>query len=124
MDNNAVSSKIKSDIKTLGISFVALFIILKLVFFNESITNTLLSTVGLYWILILPAFGLTYLIEDIEFLERLVISIPLSASIVGISSYYLGILGVPAVRSAYYVPALFVLLSAAVAYFKLKGFKE
>ncbi len=118
--NNDGIKKIIGDLKLLGISFLAISTIYKIAFFNETVANTILLTAGIYWLLIIPAFGITYLIEEIDFLERCTLSIPLSAALIGISSYYLGILGVPVKTSAFYAPAVFIAISAALVYFKLK----
>lgn len=116
--------KITEDMKRLGLSFAVLFLILKIVFFNEPFLGVLASVAALYWILVLPAFGMTYLIEDIDFLERFVISIPLSASLVGIFSYYAGLAGMNAKSWTFYVPLVFIVISTIVIYLKLRGAEE
>lgn len=116
--------KITDDMKRLGLSFAVLFLILKIVFFNEPFLNVILSIAALYWILILPAFGITYLIEDLDFLERFVISVPLSAALVGIFSYYVGLMGIGAKGWTLYVPMAFIMISAIVIYLKLRNTKK
>jgi len=121
MYNPEKIKKITEDIKLLGLSFAAMFVILKIAFFNEPFLSLLASLAALYWILILPAFGITYLIEEIDFIERLVISIPLSAALVGIFSYYAGLAGISAKGWTFFIPLLFMAISAAIMAVKLKS---
>ena len=50
--------------------------------------------IAIFWLLVLPGFFIMfYWREEIKFYERFIIGIALSAGIVGISSYYLGLIG-------------------------------
>lgn len=118
MYDSAIIKRITGDIKLLGLSFLVLFLILKIVFFNEPFLGVLASLAALYWILVLPAFGITYLIEDTDFIERFVISIPLSAALVGIFSYYAGLAGISAKGWTFLIPLLLIAISAAIIYLR------
>lgn len=118
--NTDLGKKIIGDLKLLGMGFLAALLIYALIFFNEAAANVILLITGIYWLLVLPAFGITYLIEEMDFLERHIISIPLSSALVGISSYYLGILGMPPAESLVYAPAFFIFASVIMVFIKLK----
>lgn len=66
----------------------------KIVFYNESLLVLLRAIAALVWLFVLPGFLLMYYWHDkLAFTERLVAGIFVSAVLVGIPSYYLGLLG-------------------------------
>jgi hypothetical protein len=72
----------------------AVLIIFKLIYLKEDITIILKTVLSIFWIFILPGFYIMYYWhEKLGFGERLVIGVGLSAAITGISSYYLGLIG-------------------------------
>ena len=84
---------LKDDLKYLGIVFILLLISLKIAFYNETHTIIFRTTIAIFWLFILPGFSVMLYWKKLEFLTRLLISIPLSASVLGTASYYLGLIG-------------------------------
>lgn len=104
-------NKLKDEVKPLGILFLLSIIILKILFYKESILIILKLVASFFWMFILPGFILMYnWQEKINFIERLIISIALSAAIIGISSYYLGIIGIHIKFHGILLPAIFIIL--------------
>lgn len=100
-----------TDCKNLSYIYLAALILAKILFMNEIVLNILLSISAIFWIFILPGFFMTRAFGIESFLERLVIGILLSAALVGISAYYLGIFGFHLKYSSAILPPLFFSLS-------------
>ena len=96
-----------SDYEKLLASFVLFVVMAKVLFFKEDILTITRTVVAIFWILVLPGFWLSYFL-DLEFKERFVLSVAMSAVIVGVSSYYLGLIGIHITLSAKLLPAIFI----------------
>lgn len=95
----------------LGLSFAISLLVFRIVFFNESSILVVRSAFAAYWVLVLPGIGATYLFRGLAFIERLAVSVPISAALIGISSYYLGLLGVHVKYSVISMPVIFISVS-------------
>lgn len=105
-------SKIKSEGKHLFYLFLAAIIIFTILFYKESFLIVLRTVLAFFWLFILPGFSLMYYWhEKLSFLERLIIGIAVSASVIGISSYYLGLLGLHIKYHGVILPALLISLA-------------
>ncbi len=102
-------------------SFVIVVLILRIIFLNEAFIVLLKAAASVYWVFVLPGIGLTYLLRDLTFIERFAASVAIGAALVGVSSYYLGLLGVHIKYSAIVVPAIFIAVSAIMMF---KGSKK
>ena len=94
MENLNLSNKIKQESLYLFVSFILFTIILKIAFYKEDLITTIKTSVSIFWLFILPGFSILYYWSDkLEFIERLILSFVVSSAIIGISSYYIGLLG-------------------------------
>lgn len=114
MDNNLLD-KLKKE----GISLIALFIIsiilFKILYYNEKFIIILRIISSFFWIFILPGFCLMYhWHERIGFSERLIIGIALSAAIIGIVSYYLGLIGLHIKYHGIVLPIVIIIVSGVI----------
>ena len=90
-----ILSKLKKEICIIGILLVLFILIFKIIFFKENLMVVFRTVLSLFWMFIIPGyFILFYWKEKLNFTERLIIGIALSAAITGIFSYYLGIIGI------------------------------
>jgi len=106
-----VSKLDKDEAKYMGMLFLLSIIILKILFYKENILMILRLAASFFWIFILPGFVLMYnWQEKMDFTERFIISIALSAAIIGISSYYLGLIGLHIKFHGILLPAVFIIL--------------
>ena len=105
---------LKNDLKNLGVSLAITFLMLQVLFFKTPISTTVMAALALYWLLIVPGFWLTYLYPDLPFMERLALSIPISAVLVGIPAYYLGLSGIHVAYSAKLLPPIFAAVSIVI----------
>ena len=89
-----LKNKITKELKYLGILFILGIIIFKIAFYKESILQIVRTITSIFWLFILPGFGIMYYWhEKIEFPTRLILGIGLSAAVIGIASYYIGLFG-------------------------------
>src|SRR3989344_4940421 len=102
----------------MGITLLLTFVIFKIVFYKEDFVVVARFMLSFYFALVLPGFSLMlYWIEKLGFFERFVLSIPLSAALVGILSYYTGILGVHIRHISFILPAFLILLGLGIFLF-------
>jgi len=115
---NMEKSDIIRDVYYILITFLMIFLILKIVFMSEEIMTVLKVAASIFWILVLPGFPLTYLYKKINFIERISLGTLLSASLMGIGSYYLGLLGIHVKYSMIYLPIIYISLTLLVMLIK------
>ena len=89
-----VFNKLKKELQYIGLLFLIVLIMFKIIFFKENFIVLLRLFFSLFWLFVLPGYFLMfYWKEKLEFVERFIIGIALSVAIIGILSYYLGLLG-------------------------------
>lgn len=99
----------------IGILFLAVLIIFKVIYFNENLVILLRFVLSLFWMFALPGYFLMlYWKEKLDFAERFVIGIALSAAIIGISSYYIGLMGLNIKYHGILLPILMILVGIGV----------
>ena len=85
---------VKKELQYIGILFLLVLIVFKIAFFKENFIVLFRSVLSLFWLFALPGyFIMLYWKEHLGFTERFVIGIAISAAIIGIFSYYLGLIG-------------------------------
>ena len=103
------------EIKYLGILFLLALIIFKIAFFKENIVVLIRTVVSLFLLFALPGyFIMLYWKEKIDFLERFVVGISLSAAIIGIFSYYTGLLGLDIKYHMFLLPVVLILIGIII----------
>lgn len=109
------------EVKAILASFVILAILLKIVFYKETTIIVLKTVATISWLFVLPGYFISKIWQqDLNFTERLIICIPISAAIIGISSYYLGLLGLNLrIQSFILPPAIIFITLAKTKLFKL-----
>ena len=109
-----------SEFEKIILSIVLGTVIIRIIFIDESWVVVLKICMMIYGMFILPGIGITYLLKDLNFFERLALSVAISAALLGTSAYYLGILGVHVKYSAVALPVFFIIVSLAIMYKELK----
>jgi len=87
-----LSDQIKQELKLLGIGFVVLGIVIFIAFQKSSIVEVLRVAASLYWMFVLPGYALA-LCSRQGFVERLIIGISVQTAVIGLASYYAGLIG-------------------------------
>jgi len=109
------------DCKNLLYVYLAALASVKLLFMNEIISNIFLAVSVFFWLFVLPGFFMARVFGLNDFIERLVIGILLSGALVGISAYYLSILGIHVKYSAIILPPIFMALSLWLSFSAAKA---
>ena len=114
--NREVFNSIKEESKYIGILFVIGLVIFKIVYFKESPAVLLKIVASLFWLFVIPGyFSVLYWKEKLEFTERFVIGMMVSAAIIGIFSYYIGLIGLNIKYHIFVLPVLIVIAGLAAA---------
>lgn len=114
-----VFETVKKELMLIGLSFLLLLVIFKLVFFKENLLVLFRNVLSLFWLFVLPGyFVMLYWKEKLNFLERFVIGIALAAGIIGIFSYYLGLIGLNIRYHVALLPLAIILLGTFAASIK------
>ncbi len=91
--NKQVFDFLKKELIYLLAILAVAFIAFKIAFYRENIFVVARTVIAFFWLFVLPGYSLMlYWSEKLQFIERFVIGILLSSAIIGIFSYYFGIL--------------------------------
>ena len=115
---NEVFEKIKAELFYLLIAFVIAVVIFEIAFYKENFINLLRIVLSLFWLFVLPGyFMMLYWQDKLEFMERFVIGIFLAAGIIGISSYYFGLIGLNVEYHSILLPSILILVCSLINLF-------
>jgi hypothetical protein len=104
-----IFSTIKKESAYMGILFLIVLVAFKIAFYKESFIVLLRMVFSLFWLFALPGyFVMLYWEEKLGFLERFIIGIGISAAIIGILSYYIGLIGIDVKYHAFILPMLMI----------------
>ena len=106
---------IKKESGYIGIAFLIALVIFKIAFFKEDITVLLRNVLSLFWLFALPGyFIMLYWKEHLNFIERFVIGVAIAAAIIGIFSYYLGLIGLNIKYHSIVLPLILILIGVII----------
>lgn len=109
--NKEVFKIIKKESAYIGILLLVSVIIFKIVYFKENLAIILRSVASLFWLFAVSSyFIMLYWREKLDFTERILIGIGLSAAIIGISSYYAGLIGLDIKYHGILMPLVLILI--------------
>ena len=98
-----------------GILFLLAVIIFKIAFFKEDIVIIFRNVLSLFWLFAIPGYIIMlYWRENLDFIERFVIGISLSAAIIGIFSYYFGIIGLNIRYHSVVLPLILIIIGLVI----------
>lgn len=102
---------IKKEFQYIGLLFLSALVVLKIVFFKEDFIVIARTALSLFWLFVLPGyFVMLYWREKLDFTERLIVGIALSAAIIGISSYYFGLIGANIKYHTIFLPLALIII--------------
>ncbi len=106
---------VKKELQYIGLIFLLLLIIFKIAFYKENILVLFRMVLSLFWLFALPGyFIMLYWEEKLGFLERFIIGIALSAAIIGIFSYYTGLMGLNIKYHSVVLPLILILVGVVI----------
>lgn len=110
-----VFNVIKDESKYIGLLLLLVLIIFKIVFFKENLIVLLRYVISLFWLFVIPGyFIMLYWRENLDFAERIIIGIASSAAIIGISSYYFGLMGLNIKYHGILMPFVIIVLMLVI----------
>ncbi len=80
------------ELKWLAIGYIILSIAIFIAFQKSSLVEILRTTASVYWLFVLPGYALM-LCSKKGFVERFIIGLSVQTAIIGLASYYAGLLG-------------------------------
>ena len=113
-----VFETVKRELMLIGLSFLLLLVIFKLVFFKENPLVLFRNVLSLFWLFVLPGYFVMLYWKELEFFERLVIGAVLAAGTIGVASYYLGLIGLDIRYHSILLPLAVILLGTIAASIK------
>ena len=109
------------ELKYVGLIFVLVLIIFKIAFYKENLVVLFRTVLSLFWLFVIPGyFIMLYWNEKLGFVEWFIIGIVLSAAIIGVFSYYLGLIGLNLKYHAIVLPLILILLGILINFSKTK----
>ncbi|HLC65146.1 MAG TPA: hypothetical protein VJI46_03425 [Candidatus Nanoarchaeia archaeon] len=115
--------KLKQEGVYLLIAVIACIVLMKIAFYNESTVNVAGIVLSFFFVFVLPGFAiLIYWHEKLDFLERIIAGTVLGIAVIGISSYYLGILGWNVNGQHVALPLLVIILALGLSWKRLKTY--
>ncbi|MBL7147611.1 MAG: hypothetical protein ISS82_02190 [Nanoarchaeota archaeon] len=116
-----VFEKIKNESMYLSMIFIIFLILFKIIFFKENLMVIFKTVISIFWLFIIPGyFILFYWDEKLGFTERLIIGIALSAAVIGILSYYLGIIGLNIKYHTIILPLILILIGIFINFKRIR----
>ena len=117
-----ILNKLKKEMSIIGILLISFILIFKIVFFKENLMVIFRIIISIFWMFALPGYAIMfYWNNKLGFTERLIIGIALSAAIMGIFSYYLGIIGLNIKYHSIILPLIMILTGIFVNIKEIKN---
>lgn len=115
-----IYEKIKKEFIVIFLLFILSIIIFKILFYKENILIILRAVASVFWMFVLPGFSLMYYWEEkLDFIERLIIGIILSAAIFSVIGYNLAFFGFHIKYHVVVIPVLCLAVGFFIARKKL-----
>lgn len=106
-----VFNSLRKEMQYIGLMFLLAMLIFKIVFFNENLVVLLRTILSLFWLFVLPGYCvLLYWKDKLEFIERLIIGVIISAGIIGVFSYHIGLIGLNVKYHTFLLPLAIILI--------------
>jgi hypothetical protein len=111
-----VFEDMKKELMYIGLLFIIALVVFKIAFFKEEVTVLLRTVLSLFWLFVLPGyFILLYWKEKLGFMERFIVGIMVSAAIIGIASYYIGLMGMNIKYHTALLPLVLIIIGIVAA---------
>lgn len=116
-----IFEQLKKELLIIGAISIASLISFKLIFFKESFFAVLRAVAAVFWLLVLPGFFIMlYWHDELKLFERLIIGIAAGTSIIGLASYYFGLMGLHIKYHTILLPSAMIAIGIIMALNKKK----
>ena len=107
--------QLKKELLIISVIFTAAFLAFRLMFMAEYFFVVLRSVIAVFWLFVIPGFAVMfYWREELKFHERLIIGIGVGSVLLGLMSYYAGLLGLHVRYHAAALPSLIIIICALI----------
>ena len=114
-----IFEELKKELMYLGLIFIIALVSFKIAFFKESTAVLLRNVLSLFWLFALPGYSIMfYWHEKLSFLERFIVGFMIAAAVIGIFSYYFGLLGINVKFHAFALPLILILVGIVINFRK------
>lgn len=105
---------LRKELPYLAAIFLALALVLKIAYYREGFVEVAKTAFSVYWLFVLPGYAMTfYWRASMHFLERVVVGTIAAMGLIGIISYYLGLMGLKIGGQVFILPLLVAAASFA-----------
>lgn len=108
--------ELKQEAKWLAATFAVFLIIVYIAYRDESVAVVARTAAAIYWLFVIPGYAVMFHWRDhLGFVERVVVGTVAAMVVAGVSSYYLGLIGLKLQNQTLVLPAAVILISFALA---------
>ncbi|MBS3135493.1 hypothetical protein J4401_00870 [Candidatus Woesearchaeota archaeon] len=109
----------KKDLANIGIVFIALCIIFKISFINEPLLSIARIAFSFLWMFVIPGISISYFFfMKSKFIVRFFLGFGIGAAVIGIESYYAGMLGLHIKYHGIILPVLTTIITWLLIFIK------
>ena len=110
-----VFEQIKKELIMLAVIFLVAFLAFKLIFSSEDFFIVLRTVMAIFWLLVVPGFVIMfYWNEELKFYERLIIGIGFGTVLIGLLSYYTGLMGLHVKYHMFVLPTTIIAIGIII----------
>ena len=111
-----VFEQIRKEFAVIFVIFILAFLAFKVIFLPEDFFIVLRAVAAIFWVLVVPGFAIMlYWREELKFYERLIIGIGVGTVLVGLLSYYTGLIGLHVKYHAVLLPLAIIIAGLILA---------
>lgn len=108
--------ELRQEAAWLAAAFAAFLLILYIAYGNESIATVARTAAAIYWLFVIPGYAIMlHWRTHLGFIERLAVGTAGAMAVAGVTSYYLGLIGLKLQNQTLILPAAVVIISFALA---------
>lgn len=109
-NKDKIGEKLVRELAYLAAVFFVCLIMMRLIFSRDSILVIVKLLSALFWMFVLPGYSLTFWCHrNLDFLTRVVVGVGISAALMAVGGYYLGLLGLHVRYHGIVIPVFLIL---------------
>ena len=107
--------QLKKELLAILVIFTAAFLAFRIIFIAEDFFVVLRSVMAIFWLFVIPGYAaMFYWNKALKFYERIIIGIGVGSVLLGLMSYYTGLLGLHAKYHALALPSFIIIISILI----------
>ena len=111
-----LKKELADELKPLIIGFAVAVAMLQIAYYKENFATTLRTAASVYWLFVIPGYAvMLHWKEQLGIMERFAFGTVSSMVIVGVASYYLGLIGLKLQNQTLLLPAAIIVIALSVS---------